>query len=122
MAFIDKIDYFVKRTTVFFKKYPILILVLIVICVQLSTFYTYEWMRYQQFDGTVEDVTYNIKKLPTVTINGKNYQIYYPYTFPVQIEKGDKMIKRRGNIRLLLIKPHSKDTIDFTRTYQTNKP
>ncbi len=76
-----------------------------------------------EFNGIVEDVSYDFQKVPTVIINGKEYTISYTsYSFPVKIEIGDKMIKKRKDIRLLLIKPNSKDTIDFTKTYHKNRP
>jgi len=74
----------------------------------------YVQIRLTHFNGIVQNVTYSIKGYPTVTINGTNYPLDYPnWGFRVPIEKGDKLIKKKGEMNLKLIKRNRKDTIDF---------
>lgn len=71
-------------------------------------------IRLTHFNGTVQNVTYSIKGYPTVTINGTNYPLDYPYwNFSIPIGKGDRIIKKKGEMNLKLIKRNRKDTIDF---------
>jgi hypothetical protein len=74
----------------------------------------YMQIRLTHFNGIVQNVTYSIKGYPTVTINGTNYPLNYPYwVFTVPIEKGDRIIKKKDEMNLKLIKRNRRDTIDF---------
>jgi hypothetical protein len=74
-----------------------------------------EIVRNYNFDGIVEKVTYSIKGIPKVTIKGVEYHLEYnDYHFNNGlIEKGDRLIKKKGEMDLKLIKSNSKDTINF---------
>ncbi len=50
----------------------------------------YTEFRLMHFNRTVQNVTYSIKGYPTVTINGTNFPLDYPYcgVFSMPIEKG----------------------------------
>jgi hypothetical protein len=101
------------------KKESIKPRVIIIICFVLipALFWLarYEITEMYSFNGIVEKVSYGRQHQPTVTINGIEYYLNGPgWGFASDtIKKGDKMIKRKGDRNLLLIKPKSKDTINF---------
>jgi uncharacterized lipoprotein YehR (DUF1307 family) len=67
------------------------------------------------FNGVVEDVTYDWNLSPHVKIKGKEYALSYGgWHIKVNtIEVGDKLIKKKSEWDLLLIKHNSKDTINL---------
>ncbi len=56
------------------------------------------------FTGVVDDVAYDIKGIPTVTIKNDEYYLSAGYNFNYQIEKGDILKKKRGSNVYTLIK------------------
>lgn len=49
------------------------------------------------FNGVVQDVTYDVKGIPSVTLNGKIYYLSAWYYFNHEIEKGDRLEKDAGS-------------------------
>jgi hypothetical protein len=66
------------------------------------------------FKGPVEKVWYDRKGIPFITIKGKEYDVFYfDWDFETKIEKGDTVIKQKGDLRLKLIRPNTRDTIYY---------
>lgn len=64
------------------------------------------------FKGAVEKVRYDDEGNPWVTVNDKEYFLFYTiWDSNVKIHKGDTIIKEKGDLRIKLIRPNSKDTI-----------
>jgi len=64
------------------------------------------------FKGIVEKVSYSDKRIPTVTVNGKEYYLFYTIMdIGYNIQKGDTIIKQRDDLRIKVIRPNTKDTI-----------
>ncbi|HEX3385625.1 MAG TPA: hypothetical protein VHS53_10575, partial [Mucilaginibacter sp.] len=104
MGAFDKIDYWVERMKVKFRRYPLLIFAIIIVYIGCARLLDDIWTRHMQFKGIVEGVAYDPKGNPTVRIAGEDYYLTsYNYVWPVKIETGDRLIKNRGEIRLLLI-------------------
>jgi len=120
MAILSKIDNWVENIKTAFKKHPYLILIVLVVFFGGSGLISDAWARHMQFNGIVEGVTYDFRKAPTVRIGGKDYYLNFG-SLTKNIEVGDKLIKKRGEIRILLIKFNSKDTIDSTKPYPEEK-
>ena len=120
MAILNKIDNWVERIKTMFKTYPYLILIALAVFIGGSIFISDAWARHMQFNGIIEGVTYDFRKAPTVRIGGKDYYLNFGSS-PKNIEVGDKLIKKRGEIRILLIKFNSKDTVDSTKPYPEKK-
>jgi len=73
------------------------------------------------FKGVVEKVRYDNQKHPLVTVNGKEYFLFYTiWDSNVKIFKGDTIIKEKGDLRIKLIRPNSKDTL-YDRNYPISK-
>ena len=64
--------------------------------------------RDYSFNGVVQQVSYDEKGIPTVTIKGVEYQLGYNDWGRNKdtIEVGDSMIKRKGDTHIKLIKCH----------------
>ena len=73
----------------------------------------YEENLNREFNGIVESVKYDVKGIPTLTINSVDYRLSGPYRFDHQIETGDTFIKFKGNIYYKLIKHQSGKIIRF---------
>ncbi len=65
------------------------------------------------FNGKVEDIEYNKKGFPTVTIHDKSYYLGMPYSFKGKIAIGDSLIKLANNTYFKLIKRGSGEAIIF---------
>jgi|GEM_PF-3863806 len=64
------------------------------------------------FKGAVEKVYYSDKGIPEVTVNGNQYYLFYAVMdINYRIQKGDTLIKQKGDFRIKVIRPYSKDTI-----------
>ena len=62
------------------------------------------------FNGAVQKVRYDVKGIPFVTVNGKEYDLYDTFwDFNIKIHKGDTIIKNKGDRRIKVIH-NSKDT------------
>lgn len=71
-----------------------------------------EW----HFKGPIENVRYDVKKYPWVTVEGNEYNLYYTiWDFNTKINKGDTLIKQTGDARIKLIRQGTHDTISFNR-------
>jgi hypothetical protein len=68
-----------------------------------------------EFAGTVENVVYDIKGFPIVTINGKDFYIGSRYRVDHQIQVGDSLIKKKGTTGYRLIKSGSGKVVEFRR-------
>jgi len=79
-----------------------------------------EW----RFSGPVDNIRYDVKKYPWVTIDGNEYNLYYTiWDFNVKIDKGDTIIKQAGDVHIKLIRQGTHDTISFNkRVMRTNNP
>ena len=67
---------------------------------------------YWSFKGVVEKVHYTYQGIPYVTVNGKEYNLNGANTtLDYKIKKGDTIIKQKGDIRIKIIRPNSRDTI-----------
>lgn len=72
-----------------------------------STNETQEW----DFKGVVEQVTKSLTTT-TITVNGKSYILETLKLKPgIDIQKGDTVIKKKGDLMLKMIKPGTRDTI-----------
>jgi len=66
------------------------------------------------FTGPVERVWYDNKGYPFVIVNGREYYLGDAiWHFNVKIHKGDTIVKQKGDLRIKIIKPHTKDTIYY---------
>jgi hypothetical protein len=67
------------------------------------------------FSGVVTKVVYNRNNYPVVTINRVDYELSFDGwdCNDHKIDIGDKMIKKKGNMTLLLIKVNGRDTVDL---------
>ena len=66
------------------------------------------------FKGPVEKVWYSEKGTPSITVNGKEYWVFHLiWNNGTKIDKGDTVIKQKGDLRLKLIKPNTRDTIYY---------
>jgi len=67
----------------------------------------------RQFNGTIENVIYDEKDIPTVTVDGEQYSLGVGYDFQHKIQQGDSMIKSKGSRVYKLIKKGSGLEISF---------
>jgi hypothetical protein len=76
------------------------------------------------FNGVVTRVVYNRNNYPIVTVNGVDYELSFDSwdCNDNKIDIGDKMIKRKGDMTLLLVKANSRDTIDLLYKAPVDKP
>jgi hypothetical protein len=64
------------------------------------------------FKGVVEKVHYSDKGIPDVTVNGAEYYLFYTVMdIDYRIQRGDTLIKQKGDLRIKVIRPHTRDTI-----------
>jgi hypothetical protein len=64
------------------------------------------------FKGAVEKVHYSDKGIPDVTVNGNEYYLFYAVMdLDYRIQRGDTLIKQKGDLGVKVIRPHSRDTI-----------
>lgn len=61
-----------------------------------------------EFNGAVEDVRYDTKGTPYVTIGQTTYYLSASWDFKHLIEKGDTLQKRAGDLKVTLIKKNNK--------------
>ena len=66
-----------------------------------------------EFSGTVLDVNYDIKNMPTVNIDGARFFIGAYYNFDGQIEKGDSLIKKKNQYVFELVKKKTGKRLTF---------
>ncbi|WP_259068761.1 hypothetical protein HDF24_07595 [Mucilaginibacter sp. X4EP1] len=68
------------------------------------------------FSGAVDNIRYDVKKYPWVTVDGYEYNLYYTiWDFNVKIGKGDTLIKQTDDLRIKLIRQGTHDTISFNK-------
>lgn len=60
------------------------------------------------FAGIVENVTYDEKLIPSVTVHNRTYYLDTGYNFGQEIGKGDSIIKKRSSPVYKLIKSDGK--------------
>ena len=71
------------------------------------------------FKGVVEKVWYDKTAFPHVTVNGTEYDLRIAiWDFNIKINKGDTIIKKKGDERILLIRPKTRDTIYPNDSYR----
>jgi len=64
------------------------------------------------FKGAAEKVYYNVKGIPHITINGKEYNLIGTIkNLDYKIQEGDTVIKQKHDLRIKIIRPNSRDTI-----------
>ena len=78
----------------------------------------YETSLNYSFNGVVENVSYDVQHHATVTIRGKEYELGLNTwgrnkNIKGIIEKGDSMIKKKGELYIELIKRNKKDSLIF---------
>jgi len=61
-----------------------------------------------EFSGVVEDVNYDVKGSPYVTVKHKTYYLSEGWNFQHLIEKGDSIKKKKNNFEVKLIKQNNK--------------
>lgn len=67
-----------------------------------------------EFNGLVEDVQYDIKGIPSVTVSENTYYLSWnDWYFNHRIQKGDSLIKKRNSLLIMLIKQKSGEVIVF---------
>jgi len=66
-----------------------------------------------EFSGVVATVSYDVKGIPTVTIDKKKYYLSAGYNFNFYIEKGDVLKKKKGSTTYTLIKQKTGKIISF---------
>ncbi|OCX51028.1 hypothetical protein BEL04_20135 [Mucilaginibacter sp. PPCGB 2223] len=66
------------------------------------------------FVGTVNNVSYDVKGIPNITIGDKEFYLGSGYHFDYQIQKGDSLIKKKGSNIYKLIKSKSGKTLEFS--------
>ena len=67
-----------------------------------------------EFSGIVENVVYDAKDIPEVTVKKKSYYLADEYVFDHKIQKGDSLKKKKGSVIYMLIKRQTKEHIEFT--------
>jgi hypothetical protein len=66
------------------------------------------------FSGSITDIYYNPKGIPTIVVNKKEYDLYLvTWDFSIKLHKGDKVIKNKGDMRIKVIYLNTKDTVLF---------
>ncbi len=65
------------------------------------------------FSGRVDSVSYDVKGIPYVHVNGQFYYLDDGYNFDHLVEKGDTMIKHKGSVVYKLIKHANKKVFKF---------
>lgn len=65
------------------------------------------------FKGVVQNVSYDEKGIPSVSIKGIKYYLDAGYNFEHAIEQGDSLIKTKGQTRYILVKHNAKATFTF---------
>jgi hypothetical protein len=97
-------------------KEKLIILILAFISLSIWIIYTNQKNHEEnlniEFNGVVDSVSYDIKGIPTLTINRVDYRLNVP-RFDFQIEKGDTFIKFKGNTHYKLIKRQTGKIIRF---------
>ncbi|SHG42548.1 hypothetical protein [Pedobacter caeni] len=74
----------------------------------------------REFRGTVENVLYDIKGIPNVMVQGKEYYLNNFYNFDHKIERGDSLVKYKGSTIYKLVKKDSGTVIEFDNQYPAN--
>jgi len=67
---------------------------------------TVDW----NFKGEVTKVKYDVKGCPTVTVRGKKYYLFN-VVLMYTINRGDTIIKNKGDLRIKIIRRNTKDTL-----------
>lgn len=67
----------------------------------------------REFSGTVENVLYDVKGIPSVTVHGKEYYLNNFYNFDHQIERGDSLVKYKGATIYRLVKKDNGRVVEF---------
>ena len=106
------------------NKYAIIIRsigwIIIFICVAIILHTIHNTIkRNYNFNGIVENITYDPNRNPVITIKGVEYELSYSGwndgwdIVNNKVEVGDKMIKKKGEMELLLIKHNGRDTTNL---------
>src|SRR5687767_12558833 len=67
-----------------------------------------------EFKGVVENVRYEKKGIPYVTVNSKTYYLSYNnWSLKRSIQKGDFIIKEKGALSITVIKKNSGEKLTF---------
>jgi len=61
-----------------------------------------------EFDGVVEEVRYDVKGTPYVTVKDTTYYLSEGWNFEHLIEKGDSIQKKKNDLEVKLIKQNNK--------------
>ncbi len=65
------------------------------------------------FTGVVENVDYDVKGIPEVTVHNEKYYLASGYNFEYKIERGDSIIKLKGSSVYKIIKHKSGAIVEF---------
>ncbi len=77
-------------------------------------FRAYITEKHYEFQGVVQNVSYDIKGTPDIYIDGKKYILSYnDWNFNYKIDKGDSLIKRKNEMVIKLIKHKTGEIIYF---------
>ena len=79
----------------------------------LLAFYYFKDNLSYKFKGIVDTVKYDVKGIPTITIDKKQYYLSAGYNFNFQIEKGDTLKKEKQSTVYTLIKQKTGKVILF---------
>lgn len=66
------------------------------------------------FNGVIKKVTYDVKGIPTLTINRNTFYLSAGYDFDKKLEAGDSLKKSEGSNVYILIKNRTKEIIKFS--------
>jgi hypothetical protein len=95
------------------------LLIVFVLCVFFGTLFYLDLKSKRKnynyfFKGKVENIYYDIKGIPSVTINQKSYYLsYIDWKFDHQIEKGDSLEKKASSFTIKLTKSDTGNVILF---------
>lgn len=88
-------------------KWQLLLIISFLLIVFILALVGYRRAYNYSFNGIIENVTYNSKNNPTITIKGEDYDLTYNtwgnYKNP-KIEVGDTAIKKKGELSFILKK------------------
>lgn len=97
-------------------KFPGIYIGFLVLCITVLAYLNFtasKRLKGYEMKGVVDRITYDVKGLPYVDVNGTQYYLGGPWNFEHKIEEGDSIIKRKGDMSIKLIKKNTGEIIQF---------
>lgn len=67
-----------------------------------------------EFNGHIEQVSYDAKNIPEIKVNSKKYVLTGGWGFKRALKAGDEVIKKKGELIIKVVHRNKRDTLFFT--------